>query len=220
MRKIVAVSVEETAPDARAVLERLSIPADVIPGERTAALIEQALSLFRSLSRPAGVFLPIPPRRFAVIYRGNERNEPTTPLEEIFPRSAGLALFAATIGPEVSARITGLFGARDFATASVLDAVASEATELAADVVQTTYRDALAGQGKADSSTKLLRYSPGYCGWHISGQRALFDALEPGDIGITLRESFLMEPLKSVSGVIVAGPGSIHDFEDGYPFCA
>jgi hypothetical protein len=28
-----------------------------------------------------------------------------------------------------------------------------------------------------------------------------------------------MQPLKSVSGVLVAGPGSIHDFDDDFDFC-
>ena len=67
--------------------------------------------------------------------------------------------------------------------------------------------------------TGVLRYSPGYCGWHISGQRRLFDYLDPGQIGITLRESFLMDPLKSVSGVLIAGPREIHRFTDDYDFC-
>ena len=159
-------------------------------------------------------------KQFAVIYRGEGRNEPATPLEEIFFKAERLALFAATIGHEVNVRINDLFGTRDFALASVLDAVASEATEIAADFVERAFRDLLREQGKADPSTRLLRYSPGYCGWHISGQRALFDALKPGEIGLTLRESYLMEPLKSISGVIVAGSGAVHDFEDNYPFCA
>jgi len=35
-----------------------------------------------------------------------------------------------------------------------------------------------------------------------------------------LLDSFLMKPLKSVSGVIVVGEKEIHDFEDSYPFCS
>ncbi len=65
-----------------------------------------------------------------------------------------------------------------------------------------------------------MRYSPGYCGWHVSGQMALFDYLGPDAVGITLTESFLMHPLKSVSGVIVAGQPDIHRFVHDFPFCA
>ena len=55
---------------------------------------------------------------------------------------------------------------------------------------------------------RVLGYSPGYCGWHVSGQRALFERLPPGgDRRSRSTTSFLMQPLKSVSGVLVAGAG-------------
>ena len=38
-------------------------------------------------------------------------------------------------------------------------------------------------------------------------------------IGIELSDSCLMSPLKSVSGVLVAGPAEIHDFENDFEFC-
>jgi hypothetical protein len=110
-----------------------------------------------------------------------------------------------------------LFATREFALGSVLDAAASEATERAGDAVERRFREC-AGGAPADAAA--LRYSPGYCGWDMTGQRALFAALRPEEIGITLRESCLMEPLKSMSGVIVAGPAAIHEFEDTYDFCA
>jgi len=117
-------------------------------------------------------------------------------------------------------RIATLFDSRDFALATILDAAASEAAEHAADAVQLQYQETLAAREPRNASMKLLRYSPGYCGWHISGQKALFDFLRPQGIGITLRESYLMEPLKSISGLIVAAAADIHRFEDAYPFCA
>jgi hypothetical protein len=66
----------------------------------------------------------------------------------------------------------------------------------------------------------VLPYSPGYCGWHVTGQRRLFDRLEPQRIGVTLNSSCLMQPLKSVSGVLVIGPSSIHEFDNDFDFCA
>jgi hypothetical protein len=75
-------------------------------------------------------------------------------------------------------------------------------------------------QGRTGQGSTLLRYSPGYCGWDITGQRALFAALHPEEIGIRLNESCLMEPVKSISGVMVAGPAEIHEFNNDYPFCS
>ena len=37
--------------------------------------------------------------------------------------------------------------------------------------------------------------------------------------GVTLNASCLMQPLKSVSGVLVAGERDIHDFVQDYDFC-
>ena len=75
-----------------------------------------------------------------------------------------------------------------------------------------------ATRGRARSA--VLAYSPGHRGWHVSGQRALFAALSPEEIGITLNSSCLMQPLKSVSGVLVAGHPDVHDFDDDFPFCS
>jgi hypothetical protein len=74
--------------------------------------------------------------------------------------------------------------------------------------------------GGAPPGDVFLRYSPGYCGWDITGQRQLFQALRPEEIGITLRESCLMEPLKSISGVLVAARPEVHRFDNNYPFCS
>ncbi|MCX6843389.1 MAG: hypothetical protein NTX53_14035 [candidate division WOR-3 bacterium] len=74
--------------------------------------------------------------------------------------------------------------------------------------------------GRTPAGTVFLRYSPGYCGWDITGQRQLFQALRPEEIGITLRESCLMEPLKSISGVLVAARPEVHRFDNTYPFCS
>ena len=50
------------------------------------------------------------------------------------------------------------------------------------------------------------RFSPGYCGWHVSEQRKLF-GIFPAEhpCGVRLTESSLMLPIKSVSGVIGLG---------------
>lgn len=48
-------------------------------------------------------------------------------------------------------------------------------------------------------------YSPGYCGWHVSQQQALFSMLPPEPCGVHLNNSSLMYPIKSVSGIIAVG---------------
>jgi hypothetical protein len=200
------------------VLEHQGIPAEADPGERTRALLQEALDGLCRLAAPLAVFQEITAERFEEVHRGEGRNEPRTPLQGIFPGATRLALFAATLGPAVSARISALFAASDFARASMLDAAASEATEKAGDELERRFLDRLELR-EGLPQARLVRYSPGYCGWHLSGQRALFQALRPEEIGLSLRESFLMEPLKSMTGLMACGPAAIHLFKPDYPFC-
>jgi len=44
--------------------------------------------------------------------------------------------------------------------------------------------------------------------------------LKPAEIGITLLDSYLMTPLKSISGVLLTGKKEIHIIKDDYPFCS
>ena len=49
------------------------------------------------------------------------------------------------------------------------------------------------------------RFSPGYCGWHVSEQQLLFPLFDGHTCGVTLTDSSLMVPIKSVSGIIGLG---------------
>lgn len=206
-----------------------ALPADVwrqlgivgrTPDERTAAMGREALAAYLELARPVGVVEDVPAGECAAVFEGEGHNEPAAPLGAILPRAQRLALFAATLGAEVSHRISALFSCQDFALGAVLDAVASVAADGAVSVLERRLAARLALEEPDGAALAVLAYSPGYCGWHVSGQRRLFARLRPGEIGITLRPSCLMEPLKSVSGVLVAGPVEIHRFGDEFPFCS
>jgi hypothetical protein len=48
-------------------------------------------------------------------------------------------------------------------------------------------------------------YSPGYCGWPVSDQQKLFALFKNNTCGITLSDTCLMNPIKSISGLIGVG---------------
>jgi hypothetical protein len=220
MRRICDFTVDSVTPDRAAIFEAMELGRDQAPSERIARLVDDAVGTYRDLSRPRGVFETITAEEFVSIYPGEGLNEPKTPLAQIHPKANRLALFAVTLGAEVSQRIEELFERNDFALGYALDAVASEGAELTADRLQEQYENYLAEVGAKDSSSAHLRYSPGYCGWHISGQRKLFERLRPEEIGIELNASCLMQPLKSISGIVVSGEREIHFFDNNYKFCA
>ncbi|MFC1500013.1 vitamin B12 dependent-methionine synthase activation domain-containing protein [Candidatus Zixiibacteriota bacterium] len=207
-------------PARPSVLHLLGIPSDADLRSEVTEMFDRAFDLFHRSAEPRGISESVTREEFAAIHAGDGRNDPDTPLVFIYPRADDLALFAVTLGDRVSEEIRRLFAENDFAFATIFDAVASEGAELLADVVMQNYREMRNGTGGAKTGSATLRYSPGYCGWHVSGQHALFPRLRPEQIGIELLESSLMKPSKSISGVFVTGSAQIHKFVPDYPFCS
>ena len=208
----------ESTPEPAAALELLGIPPGAKVAARTSTMLDSAVDMYRDTAEPRAVIDEVSVATFADLYRGEGKNAPITPLEAIYPKAARLAVFTATLGPEVTACVRTLFERKEPALAVTLDAVASAATDRLVERLGARFAAAAGDAQPAD--WRFLSYSPGYCGWHLTGQRALFGFLEPQDIGVRLEPSCLMEPLKSVSGVIVLGPRRIHRFPPDYPFCA
>jgi len=48
-------------------------------------------------------------------------------------------------------------------------------------------------------------YSPGYCGWKVAEQSKLFKMFPADFCNIGLTESMMMDPVKSISGIIGVG---------------
>ena len=214
VRRRVEFTPEDIMPSPEAVLRTQGMPTTAAVPNRVAALVPRALEILTSLSQPRAVMENVSPEVFQRIYPGEGRNDGETPLELISPRATDLGLFACTLGEPLSAEIQRLFDEGDLALAVMLDGAASEGAERLVGRLERVF----AAMSSSDSSA-VLAYSPGYCGWHVSGQRRLFAALAPEEIGITLNPSCLMAPIKSVSGVLVAGPAQIHDFDDDFPCC-
>jgi hypothetical protein len=220
MRKIIDISIEKIKPDPTAVFKSQGIPPTTPPPKQVKALYYSAEDLFLNLAAPIGIMAEISISKFEEIYQGNGRNEKETPLEHIFPKADNLALFAFTLGLGISQEIEEQAKTNGLAVGFMLDAIASSSADKASKAAADIFFNHLSSKGEVNALTRVLLYSPGYCGWHISGQEKLFEYLKPEAIGIRLNESFLMVPLKSISGILVAGNADIHKFPINYPFCA
>jgi len=112
-----------------------------------------------------------------------------------------LAVFLCTAGREIGNIIRKHMDEGDLLTGYIYDIIGSEIAESAADHMH----DSLEAEMKKTGLGISNRFSPGYCGWDVSEQHKLF-SLVPGNFcGITLTDSALMEPIKSVSGIIAIG---------------
>ncbi len=219
MKKTIKISIDQIKPDPTGVLQAQGIPSGTPPPDRVKALYDSAEKLFLQLAEPIGIISDISIAEFTGVYKGNGMNEADTPLEHIFPRADHLALFAFTLGAGISREIERQFETNNMAVGYMLDAVASYSADKASERAEEFFLNHLVSTGEERASMRALLYSPGYCGWHVSGQEKLFQYLEPEQIGIRLNKSFLMIPLKSISGVLVAGDKEIHHFKNNYPFC-
>lgn len=118
-----------------------------------------------------------------------------------------IAVFVVTIGSELERRARELMADPGYSLEGyVLDTIGSVAVESAADALEKEVAGAAADHGWRITN----RFSPGYCTWKTAGQQALFSLLPAGPAGITLSESSLMAPIKSISGVIGLGPSVAH----------
>ncbi len=158
--------------------------------------------------RPEEVRLPelgfsIPSRSLSRFFRAPALADEEEEFEEQEGRVGGegpegVVLFAATIGPGVEEKAREAFARGEPFAGTVLDALGSTLAEGAARAVGEA-AGRLLGEGGPDRVVR--RYHSGYGDWNLSGQADLFRALDPGRIGISLTETFLMVPEKSVAGL-------------------
>ena len=217
MRETVRFAKTEAVPEAGEVLAAQGLPEGDALAPRLHRLLDEAMSTAAALVEPRAVCEELSVESFASVLEPLAIPREDLVVGRVYPRAQALALYVATLGEPLPARIRQLFDDDALAQAWMLDAVASAGADLLADRLAERYRQGLVGRGM--DGVRVLPYSPGYCGWPTTGQRPLFDALRPEDIGVTLNDSCLMSPIKTVSGVLVAAPGEAHKFRPDFPFC-
>jgi hypothetical protein len=117
------------------------------------------------------------------------------------------AVYAATLGPELDAESSRLSGQGDVLSSVLLDTAGSLVLGKASiTFIQRVFSAEAAPRGFAVTPP----FGPGQCRWDLAEQRVLFDLIAPSRIGITLTDTFLMIPKKSVSGILGIGkPDSV-----------
>lgn len=106
------------------------------------------------------------------------------------------ALFICTAGEKLGLSSRRAMKEGDLLEGYIYDVIGSEAVEAATDLMQ------------ADMEAEFRitnRFSPGYCGWNVVEQHKLFSLLPDNYCSIRLTDSALMDPVKSVSGIIGIG---------------
>ena len=120
--------------------------------------------------------------------------------------SEAYACFVCTSGGEFEAYQQRFKEQGDMVRVFIADALGSVVAEKTADMMEHHLQEEIDKLGWHHTN----RFSPGYCGWHVSQQQQLFPLFHGHTCGVTLNESSLMVPIKSVSGIIGLGPNVRH----------
>lgn len=127
------------------------------------------------------------------IYRILDYSE--TNQHPIFVHAKKVALCICTIGSQLEFESAQLMKSGELIKALILDAVGSEAVE---QVARQSDR-VLCEKARNMNLWPSKRFSPGYKSWIIEEQRYIFRMIPSEEIGVTLNESCMMIPRKSVS---------------------
>lgn len=123
-------------------------------------------------------------------------------IKKMLKGSESYAFLIATAGPGPESLARELLEKGDYLEGYITDLLASALVESITNQAQEHLRRMAADKGLLISN----RYSPGYCSWDVSEQQKLFGLFPENFCGITLTDSSLMSPIKSVSAVLGIGP--------------
>lgn len=116
-------------------------------------------------------------------------------------KSDSVAVFLCTAGEEIGIRSRKAMQEGDMLSGYIYDVAGSVIADAAADLMQNELEKSVISSGKKITN----RYSPGYCGWYVAEQHKLFQLVPDNFCGIRLTHSALMDPVKSISGIIGIG---------------
>ena len=112
-----------------------------------------------------------------------------------------IAVVVATVGSGVDSLIKKYNGVYDFLKAYWCDKLSNWVLDKLMTYLINDIRDEAKERGMQVTSN----WGPGYCGWNIKEQKNLLSLCDASCLGITLSSSMIMNPVKSISGVVGIG---------------
>jgi hypothetical protein len=132
---------------------------------------------------------------------GKQVFNPSKVVTTQFKNATSFAIFICTAGAEISKHSREVSANGDPLLSFVFDVIGSVTVEKVTDKIQESLETEMQTMGLNISD----RFSPGYCEWSVAEQQNLFALMPVNFCGVSLSESSLMSPIKSVSGIIAIG---------------
>ena len=169
-----------------------------------AEAVDATFNELNELVKPAVAWdcFPVREMRHEAVHLEGGRRIGNGPVTTVMGGAAELAIGVCTVGSRVSERITQLKTNGDPVQSLLLDQLAT----LAVGKLSQQFYQMLMTESEARGLHTSTYLSPGESEWSIRDQAVIFDLLDATQIGVSLTESMLMKPIKSVSLMAGIGP--------------
>jgi hypothetical protein len=168
---------------------------------------EAALADAHELIEPAAVWDTFPIREFRHerLMLADGTRIGGGPVATVVAGATDLVIGVCTIGGAISQRISEQLRGEQRLRAMFLDDLGSWAVD--------QVRQQLCRRIEGDAASRDLRasasLSPGESEWSVAEQAVIFSLVDAQEIGVTLNESMVMSPVKSLSLLMGIGPGPL-----------
>ncbi|MDP8289387.1 MAG: methionine synthase [Candidatus Susulua stagnicola] len=158
--------------------------------------IERALEIVEL--KGAGTILSIKKIEFSKVLLTEDIVFESEALSKFLAGSYEVLLMAATSGREIVKAVSEDSAGKDMTASVVFDAVASEMTDSALNWIINYFNRELSRNNKQITSR---RFSAGYGDFLLENQKVIYDLLKLGQLGISLSDSHMLIPEKSVTAL-------------------
>ncbi len=195
MNKILIKTYPEAEIDRREILRYLGIRGEISQIEE---LLMSCLSECKSAFQNSVAYIELPLKIEGETLRFGDLSVKSSSLAKHLSGCESAIIFVATVGIEID-RLIAKYSKISPSKSVVFQAIGTERIESLADTFE---KETVAEKAKIRLST-VSRFSPGYGDFPLEFQKEIFSLLDcPRRIGLTLNESMLMTPSKSVSAII------------------
>lgn len=173
-------------------------------------LVDEACNTVMMLKEPQTVWAVYPyDCCSACVQASDEYHIPGQSLRKHLANATKVIFLSATVGEMVEEAASSAFARGEYALGMLIDAAATAAVEQAADELEKL----LTNKYQKEGFKMTFRFSPGYGDWDLSEQGKVTVLANTEAIGVTLTDSLMLMPRKSITAVI----GLCPDINDDTP---
>ena len=200
---LVRVDLTKVEIPVKNVIRRLGYPSgEKVPDGKVGSYFQDAMEIAPAMIKSRAVYRILSPdtrTNASINFQNIDFQIQSTQVAKMLRNAERVIVFMVTIGPDLEDKVNHLMNVGNMTEAVILDAIGSETADAAADML---HHDILKDMARSAGFAVTPRFSPGYGDWPVTIQSEILQVCEGSRIGISVNDSFLMQPRKSVSAVL------------------